>query len=130
MSTRDILRIAYGIILTAAGVVSAIFTPIIAASRSGAVAINEVITWAVVIMMGLYSIDYIICGIVTMATYSTKNILPTKIFVQIGVILAAASLVLSATNGMVVSHLVIALIAGILIPEAYFVTLRNILTFR
>lgn len=120
MRTRGFLKNLMSVLLMAAGLCDFVMTFIIAKSRENAVNTSRSLMIAAAIAMIVYSLIYLISGIIALTRRNVRKAAKVRPFVLFGVIVSLAQVVISTTNGIIISHLVIIAISGIAIPVLFF----------
>ncbi|MGI6071613.1 MAG: hypothetical protein ACOX75_01175 [Lachnospiraceae bacterium] len=128
MSIKDFFKAALSMLLLFSGLTGLVMIFFVTASRLYSVNTSYIITIICAVMMVVYSLINLISGISALASKTIRRAARVRPFVQIAAIIAIVQLILSATNGILLSHLIILGIAGVLIPELFFLLIDSSLT--
>ncbi len=120
MMFRNTLKNIFSILLLISGIVSGAMIFFVTRSRLSAVANSHKMMLAADVLMFIYALIYIVCGLLALSRSIPRKVVRVRPFVQVGVFLAIASLIISLANGILVSHIIILAVCGILIPQIFF----------
>lgn len=79
------------------------------------------------VMIFIYALIYLICGLTALFRRIPRQVVKVRPFVQVGVFLAVIQLILSAVNGILVNHIIILAVCGIFIPQIFFFVIGAIM---
>ncbi len=120
MMFRNTLKNIFSILLLISGIVSGAMIFFVTRSRLEAVANSHKMMLAADVLMFIYALIYVVCGLLALSRSIPRKVVRVRPFVQVGVFLAIASLIISLANGILVSHIIILAVCGILIPQIFF----------
>lgn len=117
---RNTLKNILSILLLISGFVCGAMIFFVTRSRLGAVANSHKMMLAADVLMFIYALIYIVCGFLALSRSIPRKVVRVRPFVQVGVFLAIASVIISLANGIMVSHIIILAVCGVLIPQIFF----------
>lgn len=120
MMFRNTLKNIFSILLLISGIVSGAMIFFVTRSRLEAVANSHKMMLAADVLMFIYALIYVVCGLLALSRSIPRKVVRVRPFVQVGVFLAIAALIISLANGILVSHVIILAVCGILIPQIFF----------
>lgn len=120
MGTRNTIKNILSFLLILSGIVCAAMIYFVTRSRLDAVANSYNVMLAADVMIFIYAMIYFVCGLVALFRRTPRRVVKVRPFIEVGVFLCIIQLIISATNGILISHLIILAAAGILIPQLYF----------
>ena len=127
MDLRNFLKNTICILLTLGGFTGLVMTFLIVRSRHAAVSTSQILTMITAVMMIVYSLINIICGIIALFRRIPRKAVRVRPFVEVGAIISILQIIISAYNGIQIIHLIIIAICGVLIPEIFFLTIGPLL---
>lgn len=117
MGAKDIMKNILGIVLLIAAIGSAVMALFVYSSRQSAPNTNELYTLIAAGLMAIYSLMNIVSAFIAIGRRNRRKAARVRPVIQIAVVLAIIQIVISAMNGIYVSHLLILLGTSIAIPE-------------
>lgn len=120
MDVRNALKNIICILLILAGICGFVMILMIVRSRNEAVNVSRILTIASAVMIFIYSLINLLCGVIALFRRIPRKAVRVRPFVQVSVILGILQIIVSAYNGILIPHLIILGVAGVLIPELFF----------
>ncbi len=120
MDVRNALKNIICILLILAGICGFVMIFLIVRSRNEAVNVSRILTIASAVMIFIYSLINLLCGVIALFRRIPRKAVRVRPFVQVSVILGILQIIVSAYNGILIPHLIILGVAGVLIPELFF----------
>lgn len=102
------------------GIISGIMIYPLTRARMAAAANSYNMMLAADVILFIYALLFLICGLLALTRTVPRKVVRVRPFVQVGVFMALLQLIISAINGILISHLIILAVCGVFIPQIFF----------